>query len=163
MAIDRSPGTATSATTDGAELVIERTFDVPRDGVWEAFTAPERVLRWWGLIGTTTTVHQLDLHVGGAWRFVNHAASGEDAQFKGTFREIDAPARLVYSFTVDAEGLRDREAIVTVTFEEQDAATKVTGRTRFPTKADLERALSMGLSARLTEGWDRLAELLASG
>ena len=71
--IDRGSTETTTIYSDGADLVFERTFDAPREQVWKAFTDPELIPRWWGPHGTTTTVAEMDVRVGGTWRYVSRA------------------------------------------------------------------------------------------
>lgn len=163
MAVERISTGTTSAYTEGQELVMERIFDTPRELVWKAFTEADRVARWWGPNGTTTTVVEMDVRPGGTWRYINHGPDREDAPFTGVYREVVSPERLVYTFIFDVEGIRDQESLVTETFEALDGKTKVTSGTRFPSVESLEGALATGMTQGAIETWDRLAAELANG
>jgi uncharacterized protein YndB with AHSA1/START domain len=151
-----------TAYTDGSELVMERVLDAPRDLVWKVLTDPERVTRWWGPRGYTTTVVEMDLRPGGRWRWINHTTSGEDAPFKGEYLEVVPPERMVRTFIFDVPGFDDRAAVETLTLEDLGDRTKVTARSRFPSEEDLGGALSTGMIRGALETYDRLAEELAT-
>ena len=76
MTVEQLGNDRTTAYVDGAELVIERIFDAPRDLVWRVMNDPDRVTNWWGPHGYTTTVEEMDVRVGGKWRFINHTTGG---------------------------------------------------------------------------------------
>jgi uncharacterized protein YndB with AHSA1/START domain len=116
------------------ELVLERTFDAPRELVWKAWTDPEHLKHWWGPNGFTTTTRRMDFRKGGQWRFVMHGPDGRDYENLVTYLEIVEPERLVYKHG----GEKDVEPVnfqVTVTFEKEGAGTKLTMRSTFPSKA----------------------------
>ena len=77
------------------ELVIKRIFDAPRELVWDAWTEPEQIMRWWGPKGFSAPVAKIDLRVGGAYLNCMRSPEGKDFWSKGVFREIVAPERLV--------------------------------------------------------------------
>src|SRR6266513_483895 len=81
MAVQQLGNERTTAYADGQELVFEKIFDAPR----------ERVTNWWGPRGYTTTVEEMDVRVGGRWRWVNHTTGGEDVAFKGEYLEVVPP------------------------------------------------------------------------
>ena len=112
--------------SDGGELVFERTFDAPRDIVWAAFTDPERIPRWWGPHGTTTTVVEMDVRVGGTWRYRSSAADREDVFFHGEYLEIEPPEHFTWTFLFDVPGLGDQGGPESFTFEDLGGRTKVT-------------------------------------
>lgn len=151
---------ATAVRTEGADLVMERVFDAPRALVWKAFTEPERIARWWGPHGTTTTIVEMDVRPGGIWRYINHTPDGDDP-FTGQYREVVPPERLVYTFVYDVEGLRDQVAIVTETLTALESRTRLTSRTRFPSVEALEGAAAAGMAEGAMQTWDRLAAELA--
>ena len=90
--IDRGSNETTTIYSDGGDLVFERTFNATREQVWKAFMDPERLPRWWGPHGTTTTVAEMDVRPGGKWRYISHAADRDDVTFYGEYLEIDPPA-----------------------------------------------------------------------
>ena len=95
---------------------MERVFDAPRELVWKALTEAERIPRWWGK-RHTMTVEEMDVRVGGRWRWVAHTPDG-DAPFSGEYLEIDPPGRLVNTEMFDVPPYNEGEpAIVTQTLE----------------------------------------------
>src|SRR6185295_19580223 len=105
-------------------LVIERVFDAPRALVFKAWTEPERMVRWFGPLGFTTTVLKADFQPGGGYRFHMRSPEGTDHWLQGVYREIVEPERLVCTWAwEDAEGKTGHETLVTVTFAEHGAKT----------------------------------------
>jgi uncharacterized protein YndB with AHSA1/START domain len=150
---------ATVSTPAAREIVTERIFDAPRERVWAAFTDPELIPRWWGLRASTTVVDELDLRPGGAWRFVEHNSDGTHAGFRGVYREISEPERLVYTF--EYEGWPGRVLVETVSFEDLDGRTLVRTNSLFHTTAERDGMLEGGMERGLNEGYAMLDELLA--
>ena len=101
MAVSRVANSDTFkvSTPSDTEIRMTRLFDAPRQLVFEAMTKPEHVRKWWGCIsdGHRVTVCEIDLRVGGKWRFVHAGPEGEYPAFYGEYKEIDAPGRLVYT------------------------------------------------------------------
>jgi uncharacterized protein YndB with AHSA1/START domain len=104
-----TPEGAETVTSD-REITITRVFDAPRELVFEAWTDPEQVVRWFGPNGFTTTVHEMDARPGGIWRFTMHGPDGADYPNRVEFIEVVKPERLVYNHGPDAgsEGLSFR-------------------------------------------------------
>lgn len=153
----------TVARVDGAELVLERVFDAPRELVWAVLTDPARVTSWWGPHGYTTTVEEMDLRPGGRWRWINHTTGGEHAPFKGEYLEVVPPERIVQTEIFDVPGFDDRVAISTMTLEDVNGRTKLTMRSRFPSAEELEAALATGMIEGALQTYDRLAAEIARG
>ena len=153
----------TTVTAEGAEYVMERVFDAPRELVWAALTEPDRIPRWWGQRQDSMTVEQMDVRVGGRWRWVAHSSQG-DAPFTGEYLEIDPPAKLVNTEQFDVEPFNQGDpAIVTQTLEDLgDGRTRLVSRSVFPNEESLQGALSMGMTRGAIESWDRLAEEIAT-
>ena len=164
MAVQQLGNERTTAYTDGPELVMERVFDAPRELVWKVMNDPAQVTNWWGPRGHGATVEEMDLRVGGRWRWVGHTPDGRDTPFKGEYLEVDPPARLVYTEIFDVppfnEGGPDAAAINTITYEDLGDRTKVVARTRFPSVAVLDGALATGMIGGALESYDRLGELI---
>jgi uncharacterized protein YndB with AHSA1/START domain len=109
------------------ELVITRVFDAPRHVVFQAWTEPGRVARWWGPQGFVTTYCDMDIRPGGAFRVCMRSPEGVERWKQGVYREVVEPERLVFTFAwEDAEGKPGHETLVTVSFAEQGAKTRLT-------------------------------------
>jgi len=89
------------ASTADREIVIERTVNAPRELVWQAWTEADQIRQWWGPNGFTTTIHAMDVRVGGVWRFIMHGPDGTDYPNRIVYREIVKPERLVYDHDDD--------------------------------------------------------------
>jgi uncharacterized protein YndB with AHSA1/START domain len=143
------------------ELTIARVLDAPRELVWKVWTSQEHIERWWGPKGFTTTTHQMEVKVGGMWRFVMHGPDGRDYQNRIMFREVVEPERLAY----EHRGVDESDTVhftVTVTFEEEGGGTKMTMRSVFPSGAAREHGIrKYGAQDGLTETTDRLTRYLA--
>jgi uncharacterized protein YndB with AHSA1/START domain len=161
--IDRgSTATTTIYSVDG-DLVFERTFDAPRDKVWQAFTDPAAVPRWWGPHGTTTTVVEMDVRPGGRWRYVSSAPDREDVAFFGEYLEVSPPERIRWTFMFDVDGLGPQGGPETFTFEDLGGRTKVVSVGHLGSPEAIEGALATGMIGGAIETWDRLAAVLAEG
>ncbi|MGH9629225.1 MAG: SRPBCC family protein, partial [Bryobacteraceae bacterium] len=108
------------------EIAFTRIFESPRPLLFEAWTKPEHVRQWWGCSGSTLTVCEIDLRPSGAWRFVLRMPDGSEHPFKGVYREIVPPERLVYTECYDQPAIGSPEWLTTITFEELDGKTKLT-------------------------------------
>jgi len=144
------------------EIVLTRVFDAPRELVFEAWTKPEHLTRWWGPRRSTLPVCEVDLRPGGAYRFVNRAADGTEHPFKGVYREVVPPERLVFTQIYDVEGWSDRECVVTLTLAEREGATTMTNAVLFDSVEDRDAMLDSGMEAGAAESYHRLAEHLRS-
>jgi uncharacterized protein YndB with AHSA1/START domain len=152
-------GVTSISTPSDREIVSERIFDVPRERVFAAYTDPELIARWWGPRGTSTTVEQMDVRPGGVWRFViRNDSDGEQNAFKGVYREIAPPERIVQSF--EWEGMPGHVVIETANFEALGERTRVRGTSLFHTTEERDGMLASGMEKGLSDSHDRLAELL---
>src|SRR5262245_42135104 len=118
-----SSATALTMPSD-REIVITRVFDAPRKLVFDAVIKPEHVARWWGPRYLTIVSCEMDFRPGGAWRFVHRAPDGNDYGFRGVYREIKPPERIVQTF--EFEGMPGHVSVETMILEEQDGKTKMT-------------------------------------
>ena len=119
--------TSAAARTAAAELVISRVFDAPRSLVFKAWTEPEHLARWWGPKGFTLVDCEMDVRPGGAWFRRMRSPEGAEYIKRGIYREIAAPERLVFTYVnEDADGTLGPETMVTVTFEDVGARTRLT-------------------------------------
>ncbi len=151
--------TTTLRTPSDREIVTERVFDAPRSRVFAAYTDPELIPQWWGPRRMTTIVDQMDVRPGGVWRFLHRDSSGDEHGFRGTYREVTPPERLVQTF--EWEGMPGHVVVETVMFEDLGERTKVTTTSLFHTPEERDGMLASGMESGLTESHDRLAELLA--
>ena len=135
--------TADATDTASREVVLSREFDAPRELVFRAYTDPRHTPNWWGPNGFTNTVHQMDVRVGGMWRFTMHGPDGTDYSNRITYEQIVAPERLVFSHGEDVDD--DPGAFhVTVTFDDLGGRTRVTQRMLFRTAAQREGVVRFG-------------------
>ena len=160
MRQDLGDGTTTIAT-EGAELLVERVFDAPRELVWTAMTEAEHIPQWWGPHGSSTTVAQMDVRPGGRWRWIN-VVDGTEAPFTGEYLEVVPSERIVRTVVFDVEPYNQAPGVVeTTTFEELDGGrTKVSARSVFPSVEILQYVVSTGMSTGAIQSYDRLADLL---
>jgi uncharacterized protein YndB with AHSA1/START domain len=163
MPVGNSAETSTFKLTrvSDRELEATRRFDAPRELVWEVMTKPEHVRNWWGPRGTSLSVCEIDLRVGGSWRFALATPEGEVAFF-GTYLEIDAPARVVNTEHYDVPEIRDHPATVTMTLTERDGRTFYRVNTVFETAEYCEGAVQSGMEGGWRESLDRIAEIVAA-
>ncbi|HEY0450738.1 SRPBCC domain-containing protein [Actinophytocola sp.] len=117
-----------SDTASERELVVTRVFDAPRELVFECWTDPDHLAKWWGPTGFTALSVTVDATGGGAWRTcIRDTADGTDYWAGGVYLEIVAPERLVFSFSWDPQGDQPVEdTLVTVTFADRDGKTEMT-------------------------------------
>jgi uncharacterized protein YndB with AHSA1/START domain len=153
--------TFTTATPTDTAIEMTRWFDAPRDLVFEVMTTPEHIRQWWGCLDTgySVPVCEVDLRVGGKWKFVNRTPNGELATFYGEYREISRPDRLV--FTEIYEPYPDAESIVTTVLVEQDGRTHVTITATYPSREVRDLVISTGMEQGAALSYDRLEDLLA--
>ena len=139
------------------EIRLTRLFDAPRTLVFEAMVKPEHIRRWWGALGDgySVPVCEVDLRVGGAWRFVNRHPKGEVA-FHGVYREITPPGRLVYTELM--EPFPDG-SLVTVVLTEERGKTHMSVTASYPTKEVRDMVLSSGMERGAALSYDRLEEI----
>ncbi len=142
------------------EIVSTRMFAAPRELVFEAWTKPQHVARWWGRTGSTLTRCEIDLRTGCAWRFVERQVDGNEYPFRGEYREIVPPERLVYTFIFDVAPMSEHESVVTMLLEEHDGKTTMTETSVFCHAADRDQMLESGMEEGAGETLDRLEELL---
>ena len=150
---------ATITTPSDREIHIERIFDAPRDRVFAVYTDPELIPEWWGPRGTTTEVVQMDARTGGDWRFIAHNSDGSQTGFRGTYREVSPPERIVQTFEWD--GMPGYVSVETAVFEDLGDRTKVTTTSIFHTTKERDGMLGSGMEGGLNETYQRLDELLA--
>lgn len=140
---------------------IVRVFDAPRSLVWQAWTDPKMLARWFGPRGFTSTVPELDLRVGGALRIVMHGPDGNDYPMKGVFLEVVAPERLVFSnIPIDQDGNHLLEGETTVTFTEQGGKATMTLKSHAIGRVPIAKQMLAGMNAGWNQSIDKLGELV---
>jgi uncharacterized protein YndB with AHSA1/START domain len=140
--------------------MLTRVFDAPRELLFEALSSPEHVRHWWGPRGTSLPVCEMDFRVGGKWRNVCLEADGQEYGFRGEYREIDPPARLVQTF--EFEGMPGEISVETMTLEDLGSQTRITVVSRFASKEARDGMLQSGMEQGARETYERLAEYLAA-
>jgi len=149
-------------TPSDREIAMTRTFDAPRPLVFDAFTRPELIKRWLGVrAGWTMPVCEVDLRVGGKYRYVWRGPKGNDMGMGGVFREIVAPERIVATEKFD-DSWYAGEAVDTTVFVEKGGRTTVTMTVRYESKAARDGVLATPMATGVAESYDKLAEYLAT-
>jgi uncharacterized protein YndB with AHSA1/START domain len=149
-------GNTPESSTSDREIVATRVFDAPRELVFDLWTRPEHVAQWWGPNGFTTTIQEMDVRAGGAWRLVMHGPDGTDYPNRSVFVEIVRPQRIVYDHV---SGPKFRS---TATFEDEGGKTRLTVRMVFETAALRDKtAKEFGAVEGLSQTLGRLGEQLA--
>lgn len=159
---------ATEATTHSAtvtlqgdrEIVITREFAAPKHLVWKAYTTPELIKRWWAGERGEVTLAEVDLRVGGAWRYVLVANGGFEVGFHGEYREITTNQKLV--MTEVFEGMPDGEALDTVTFTEVDGRTTLTMLVQHTVPEHRDAHIGSGMEGGMQEAMDHLEQIAIS-
>jgi uncharacterized protein YndB with AHSA1/START domain len=137
------------------ELLLTRVFDAPRDLVWETMTNPEYVKRWWCCMeGFTMPVCDIDLRVGGTYRYLMIAPDGSEVGFRGEYKEIAAPSRIVHTEIFDP--FPDSPALVTLTLEERGGKTYYQSRVLHTTKEARDMHVQSGMEQGAGMALDRL-------
>ena len=149
-------------TPSDSEITLTRLFDAPRDLVWTAMTKPEHIKRWWGILGEgySVPVCEMELRVGGRWRFQGRGPEGDYPAFYGEIKELDPPARMVY--TEIFEPFPDGGSLVTSTLEEEDGKTRLTVTARYDSRATRDMVLQTGMEKGAATSYDRLEEVARS-
>ena len=162
MAVMQLGNETTTVYTEGAEFVMERIFDAPRELVWKVLTEPMHIPNWWGPRDRPMTVEKMDVRVGGTWRWVTSSSDGDVVPFTGEYLEVVPPERLVNTEIFDVEPFNQGEpAVVTQILEDLGGRTRLVSRSAFSSAEILEGVLSTGMVGGAIESWDRIAEELA--
>ncbi len=155
-----SSGTAVVTLPTDKQILITRELDAPKHLVYEAWTTPELVKRWWsGQRGEVTSV-EIDLRVGGGWRYVMVANGGFEVAFHGEYREIVPNERIVSTEVYEA--MPEGEAVDTVSFTEVDGRTTVTILVQHTSQEDRDAHINSGMEDGLQEAMDLLEQVATS-
>ena len=161
-----SSGTATLTLPTDEQILITREFDAPRHLVWKAWTTPELVGRWWHANRGEAKVLEIDLRVGGKWRYVMVADDGMEVGFHGEYREIVPTERLVTTEVYEGlpEGVSEEEGgtLNTATFEDAGGRTRLTLLIEATSKESRDAIIESGMEAGLQDALDPLEEVARS-
>src|SRR5216683_223143 len=155
----KSPGTLKVTMPTDREIVLTRVFDAPRHLVFDAFSKPELLKRWFGPRGGSLVVCDVDLKVGGGFRFVLRGPDGKEMGMRGVYRELVPPERSVHMESFDDY---PGESQVTAVFVEQGGKTTLTATVLYPSQEVRDIVIKSGMEHGAAECYDKLAELLAT-
>ncbi len=157
------PGTLEVTTPSDHEVSMTRRFEAPREHVYRAVTTPELLKQWLtGPPGWTLATCEVDLRVGGDFRYLWRGPEGEEMGMGGTFVELDPPGRIVHTEIFD-EDWTDGETTVTTLLTEDAGGTTLTLTVRYSSKKARDAALETGMTEGISMSYDRLAEMLTPG
>lgn len=148
----------TVTTPSDLEIVMTRVFNAPRDLVFEAHTSCEHMRNWWGPRKYEIVDCDYDFREGGSWRIVHRGWEGEDYGFRGEFREIVPPERIVWTF--EFAGMPGNVSVETLSLEESNGRTTLTATSVYETVEARDAMLDTNMEEGAAETWDRLAEYL---
>jgi uncharacterized protein YndB with AHSA1/START domain len=159
-----SSGTATVTLPADEQILITREFDAPKHLVYKAVTTPELVKRWWNAKRGEVTSAEIDLRVGGAWRYVMVTDDGTEVGFHGEYREIVPNERIVSTeiFEGAPAGTPEEGTVNTVTFAEKDGRTLLTVLVQAPSKEIRDAIIESGMEAGMQDAYDLLEEVAIS-
>jgi uncharacterized protein YndB with AHSA1/START domain len=158
-----SSGTAKIALPADKQILITREFDAPKELLWKAWTTPELVKQWWHANRGEVKVAEIDLRVGGTWRYVSVTDDGFEVAFHGEYREIEPYDRLVSTEAYEGIPNPDENATVnTMTLEETDGRTIVTVLVDAPSKEVRDAIIESGMEAGMQDAYDLLEQVAIS-
>jgi uncharacterized protein YndB with AHSA1/START domain len=155
-------GSAVVSTPSDTEILITREFDAPAELIFKAYTTPALVKRWWGYDTSEWVVCEVDLRVGGTWRYVIRHGEME-VGFHGVYREIDAPHRLVSTEVYEGAPVPDPDAepaVNVVTLDERDGVTTLSVLMRCANRQQRDAIIESGMEGGLQVSYNRLEDVL---
>ena len=155
-----SSGTATVTLPADEQILITREFDAPKHLVYRAWTEPELVKQWWHANRGEVTVAEIDLRVGGTWRYVAITDDGFEVGFHGEFREIVPYERIVS--TEVYEGMPDAGSVNTLTLTEVDGRTRLEILVQHESKEHRDAQIASGMEAGMQDAMDLLEQVAIS-
>jgi uncharacterized protein YndB with AHSA1/START domain len=158
--IDSTQRESTLTLPSDLEIAQKRVFNAPARALFDVWTKPEHVRQWYGVRSTTVTVCDIDLRVGGAWRWVVTKPHGLEIAFSGVFLAIDPPHRL--QRTEVFEAMPGAGCVVTLTFDENDGRTTFTMHMLFESKEHRDICLKSGMELGIRECYENIDKLLAT-
>ena len=157
-----SSGTAKVTLPSDEQILITRELDAPKHLVYKAYTTPELVKRWWAGRRGRVTSAEIDLRVGGAWRYVMVASGGFEVAFHGEYREIVPHERIVATEVFEGAPIEGEAPVNTVTFTEVDERTTLTILVDCWTREVRDLIVESGMEGGMQEGMDLLEEIAIS-
>ena len=142
------------------EILMTKKFDAPREVVWETLTDPDLIPKWWGFARDATEVKKMDVRPGGQWRYITRTSGGEVVDFHGTYREVVAPEKLVYSFLFG--DMPEGDGFVEITLVEKDGVTELRDRSVFNSKEERDAIIATGMEEGARETYERLSQLITT-
>ncbi len=155
-----SSGTAVVTLPTDTQILITREFGAPKRLVYKAWTTPELIKRWWSGDRGEVTIAEVDLRVGGTWRYVMVANGGFEVAFHGEYREIVPNERIVS--TEVYEGMPEGEAVNTLTFTEEDGRTTLTLLVQHSSQEHRDAHINSGMEGGMQEAMDHLEQVAVS-
>jgi uncharacterized protein YndB with AHSA1/START domain len=158
-----SSGTAKVTLPADTQILITREFEAPKHLVYKAWTTPELIKRWWSGHHGTVTSAEVDLRVGGRWRYVMAANSGFEVAFHGEYREIVPDERIVATEVFEGmPGAEDAAGVSTNTFAEENGRTVLTILAQYSSREIRDMVISSGMETGMQEQMDRLEQVAVS-
>lgn len=154
----KNTGTLQVTLPSDSEICLTRVFDAPRELVFDAFSKPEILKRWFGPRGFTLDVCEVDHRVGGGFRFILAGPGGHRMGMRGVYREIVRPERSVHMESFDDY---PGESQVTAVFTEEAGKTTMRATIKYPSQEVRDIVIKTGMEHGAAESYDRLAEVLA--
>jgi uncharacterized protein YndB with AHSA1/START domain len=145
-------------TPSDRELVFTRVFNAPRQRVFDAWTKPKHLKAWYGCHTSSLVLCEVDLRVGGAYRFVARLDDGSEHAISGVYRDIAPPERLVFTHRFNDDPAK--EALVALQFDERNGKTTMTMTALYRSAQDRQAVLDIGVDKGTAESFERLAGLL---
>ena len=158
-----SSGAAKVTLPTDTQILITREFDAPKDLVYKAWTTPELIKLWWSGDRGTVTSADVDLRVGGRWRYVMTASNGFEVAFHGEYREIVPNERIVATEVFEGMPNAEEAAVVTTnTFTEKNGRTTLTILAQHPSREIRDMVINSGMETGMQEQMDRLEQVAVS-
>jgi uncharacterized protein YndB with AHSA1/START domain len=157
-----SKGTAVVTLPTDTQILISRDFEAPAHMVYQAWTKPELIKRWWSARRGEVTLAEVDLRVGGAWRWVMVTEGGFEVAFHGEYRELIPNERIVCTEVYEGFPEADAEAVNTMTFTEKDGRTTLTLLVQHKNQEHRDAHINSGMEAGMQDAMDLLEQVAIS-
>lgn len=155
----KNTGALKVSTPTDTDILMTRVFDAPRPLVYDAFTKPELLKRWFGPHGWSLEVCEVDLRIGGKWRFILAGPEGQRMGMSGVYQELNPPYGSVHTESFDDY---PGESLVTMALTEENGKTTMNATVRYPSKEVRDIVINSGMEHGAAESYDKLAEVLKS-